>query len=79
MRTIEQIKADIDFVKKDIEECKAHGYSTLTAQFDLQDLMLELKQKEYEEKLMSKYPGFNKTESSSGYRSWIMGRFERGE
>lgn len=69
MRTIEQIKADIDFVKKDIEERKAHGYSTFTAQFVLQDLMLELKQKEYEEKIISEYPGFNKTESSSGYRN----------
>lgn len=49
MRTIEQIKRDIEFVKKDIDECKKHGYSTLMAEFDLQELMIELRKKEFEE------------------------------
>lgn len=48
MRTIEQIKTDMEFVRKDIEECKKHGYSTLMAQFDLQDLMMELYERERE-------------------------------
>lgn len=46
MRTIEDIKTDIEFVKQDIKECKAHGYNTWVAQMDLEELMQELRQKE---------------------------------
>lgn len=46
MRTIEDIKTDIEFVKQDIKECKAHGYNTWAAQMDLEELMQELRQKE---------------------------------
>ena len=46
MRTIEDIKADIELVKQDIEECKTHGYNAWTAQADLKELMQELRQKE---------------------------------
>ena len=49
MRSIEQIKADIEFVQKDIEECKKRRYSTLIATFDLHDLMAELYAMEHEE------------------------------
>lgn len=46
MRTIEDIKTDIELVKQDIKECKAHGYNSWAAQMDLEELMQELRQKE---------------------------------
>ena len=46
MRTIDDIKRDIEFVKQDIKECKAHGYNTWSAQMDLEELVQELRQKE---------------------------------
>lgn len=46
MRTIEDIKTDIELVKQDIKECKERGYNTWAAQMDLEELMQELRQKE---------------------------------
>ena len=46
MRTIEDIKMDIEFVKQDIKECKERSYNTWAAQMDLEELMQELRQKE---------------------------------
>ena len=46
MRTLEDIKTDIELVKQDIKECKERGYNTWAAQMDLEELMQELQQKE---------------------------------
>ena len=46
MRTIEDIKTDIEFVKQDIKECKERGDNTWAAQRVLDELMRELRQKE---------------------------------
>ena len=46
MRTIEDIKTDIEFVKQDIKDCKERGDNTWAAQRVLDELMRELRQKE---------------------------------
>lgn len=46
MRTIEDIKADIELVKQDIKECKERGDNTWAAQMVLKEFMRELRQKE---------------------------------
>lgn len=41
MRSVQQIEADIEFVKRDIRECKRHGYNTAMAELDLEELIVE--------------------------------------
>ena len=49
IRTIEDVKKDIEFVKQDLEECKKRGYSTIMARLDLEELTIELRRLEREE------------------------------
>lgn len=41
MRTLEEVEKDIEFVKRDIAECRKHHYSTATAYKDLRELYAE--------------------------------------
>ena len=41
MRTIKEVEADIEFVKRDIAECRKNNYSTDNAYEDLIELYAE--------------------------------------
>lgn len=41
MRSVQQIEADIEVVKRDIRECKRYGYNTAMAELDLEELIVE--------------------------------------
>ena len=41
MRTIKEVEADIEFVKRDIAECRKNHYSTVNAYEDLIELYAE--------------------------------------
>ena len=40
-RTLKEVEADIEFVKRDIEECRKNHYSTVNAYEDLLELYAE--------------------------------------
>lgn len=40
-RTLKEVEADIDFVKRDIAECRKNHYSTVNAYEDLLELYAE--------------------------------------
>lgn len=41
MRTLKEVEADIEFVKRDIAECRKNHYSTVNAYEDLLELYAE--------------------------------------
>ena len=41
MRTLKEVEADIEFVKRDIAECRKNHYSTVNAYKDLLELYAE--------------------------------------
>ena len=41
MRTLKEVEADIEFVKRDIAECRKNHYSTVNAYEDLIELYAE--------------------------------------
>lgn len=41
MRTLKEVEADIEFVKRDIVECRKNHYSTVNAYEDLSELYAE--------------------------------------
>lgn len=46
MRTVDDIKTNIKFVKQNIKECKERGDNTWVEQMILEELLKELRQKE---------------------------------
>lgn len=49
MRSVQQIDKDIEFVKRDIRECKRHGYNTAMAELDLEELLVERRKAQQKE------------------------------
>lgn len=46
MRTVDEIKTNIKFVKQNIKECKERGDNTWVAQMILEEVLKDLRQKE---------------------------------